>query len=75
MAEMKSNLSALMAAFDGKTQNGQILVTRPQLLHKDFTKGKIDFIHCALGIFFISLVHDGYPSTLLWTVLPSTDHL
>ena len=22
-----------------------------------------------------SLVHDGYPSTLLWTVLPSTDHL
>ena len=54
MAEMKSNLSALMAAFDGKTQNGQILVTRPQLLHKDFIEGKIDFILCVLGIFLLS---------------------
>ena len=51
MAEMKSNLSALMAAFDGKTQNGQILVTRPQLLHKDFTEGKV---HC--WIFFNAFV-------------------
>ena len=49
---MKSNLSALMAAFDGKTQNGQILVTRPQLLDKDFTQGKTDYSLCT-GYFFI----------------------
>ena len=39
--KLKADLTTLREAFDGKTQNGRTLITRPHLQEKDFTSGNI----------------------------------